>query len=148
MTWEDEPTAPGEALRCAIYTWSSRAARRASVTTAQREACRRYLAEQHGLTVLAQSYDDIDDVAAAPRAGRPALQRLLDDITRRQIDIVAVERVDRLSGSPVELATLLEQFDAAGVALLSIDQGASGTVLTGQFTVAILRALGSFVVAS
>ena len=47
---------------------------------------------------------------------RPALQRLLDDIQAKRVDIVVVYKVDRLTRSLADFAKLTELFDASGVA--------------------------------
>ena len=46
---------------------------------------------------------------------RPDLQRLLDDIRARKIDVIVVYKVDRLTRSLADFAKLVELFDAHGV---------------------------------
>jgi site-specific DNA recombinase len=46
---------------------------------------------------------------------RPDLQRLLEDIRSRKIDVIVVYKVDRLTRSLADFAKLVELFDAHGV---------------------------------
>jgi site-specific DNA recombinase len=46
---------------------------------------------------------------------RPALQRLLADIKRGEIDVIVVYKVDRLSRSLLDFSKLVETFDAHNV---------------------------------
>jgi Resolvase, N terminal domain len=46
---------------------------------------------------------------------RPALQRLLDDVLAKRIDVIVVYKVDRLTRSLADFAKLVELFDANGV---------------------------------
>ena len=43
---------------------------------------------------------------------RPDLQRMLDDIRARKIDVIVVYKVDRLTRSLADFAKLVELFDA------------------------------------
>src|ERR1700716_313650 len=53
---------------------------------------------------------------------RPDLQRLLDDIRARKIDVIVVYKVDRLTRSLADFARLVELFDAQGVSFVSVTQ--------------------------
>jgi hypothetical protein len=53
---------------------------------------------------------------------RPDLQRLLDDIRARKIDVIVVYKVDRLTRSLADFAKLVELFDAHGVSFVSVTQ--------------------------
>jgi site-specific DNA recombinase len=46
---------------------------------------------------------------------RPALQKLLDDVQARRIDVIVVYKVDRLTRSLADFAKLVDLFDAHGV---------------------------------
>ena len=58
----------------------------------------------------------------ADRPNRPDLQRLLDDIRARKIDVIVVYKVDRLTRSLADFAKLVELFDAQGVSFVSVTQ--------------------------
>lgn len=59
---------------------------------------------------------------------RPALRRLLDHITIRPVGYCIVQRLDRLSRDPVQLADLDETLSQAGVVIVdaSRDSGEAG----------------------
>ena len=47
---------------------------------------------------------------------RPALQKLLDGVRTRKIDVIVVYKVDRLTRSLADFAKLVELFEAQGSA--------------------------------
>ena len=53
---------------------------------------------------------------------RPDLQRLLDDIRARKLDVIVVYKVDRLTRSQADFAKLVELFDTNGVSFVSVTQ--------------------------
>jgi hypothetical protein len=53
---------------------------------------------------------------------RPDLQRLLDDIRARKLDVIVVYKVDRLTRSQADFAKLVELFDTHGVSFVSVTQ--------------------------
>jgi site-specific DNA recombinase len=54
---------------------------------------------------------------------RPALQKLVEDVKARKIDVVVVYKVDRLTRSLADFAKLVELFDAHGALFLPINSG-------------------------
>ena len=50
---------------------------------------------------------------------RPTVQKLLDDVRARKIDVIVVYKVDRLTRSLADLAKLVELFDAHCVSFMS-----------------------------
>jgi DNA invertase Pin-like site-specific DNA recombinase len=62
--------------------------------------------------VRAKDYDD--GGYSGGSTDRPDLQRLLDDIRARKIDVIVVYKVDRLTRSLADFAKLVELFDAHG----------------------------------
>jgi site-specific DNA recombinase len=51
---------------------------------------------------------------------RPALQKLLDDVQARRIDVIVVYKVDRLTRSLADFAKLVELFDAHAVSFIAL----------------------------
>ena len=89
-------------FRCAIYTRKSSEEgleQEFNSLDAQREACEAYVTSQkhEGWTALPALYDD--GAYSGGTMDRPALQRMLDDIRARKIDVVVVYKVDRLTRS-------------------------------------------------
>ena len=102
---------------------------------AQEDRIRAY-ARANGLTV-----DRIykDNGASGKDVNRPSLARLLDDL--EQIGVVIVYKFDRISRSVVDLYSLLERFQAAGVAFKSVSEGVDTGSAIGRFMVSVLASL-------
>src|SRR6202007_357142 len=93
-------TRRSERVRCAIYTRKSSEEgleREFNSLQAQREACEAFINSQRneGWGGLRTGYDDGGFSGAT--MGRPALQRLLADITAGRVEIVVVYKIDRLT---------------------------------------------------
>ena len=87
-------------VRCAIYTRKSSDEglnQEFNSLQAQREACEAFINSQchEGWVCLPASYDDGGFSGAT--IDRPALQRLLADITEGRVDTVVVYKIDRLT---------------------------------------------------
>ena len=75
---------------------------------------------------------------------RPALQRLLADITAGKIDCVLVHRVDRLSRSLLDFAKMMEIFDKHQVAFVSITQQFNSATSMGRLVLNVLLSFAQF----
>ena len=75
---------------------------------------------------------------------RPALQKLLDDVRARKIDIIVVYKVDRLTRSLADFAKLVELFDAHGVSFISVTQAFNTTTSMGRLTLNMLLSFAQF----
>ncbi|MCW3847380.1 recombinase family protein [Sphingomonas sp. LB-2] len=134
-------------VRCAIYTRkSSEDGLEQSFNSlhAQREACAAYILSQasEGWSPLPDEYDD--GGLSGGTLERPALQRLLADITAGKIDIVVVYKVDRLTRSLLDFSTLVQAFDAAGTSFVSITQSFNTTTSMGRLTLNMLLSFAQF----
>src|SRR5258705_1126668 len=83
------------------------------------------------------------DTPAAP-PNRPDLQKLLDDIRSRKIDVIVVYKVDRLTRSLADFAKLVELFDAHGVSFVSVTQQFNTTTSMGRLTLNVLLSFAQF----
>jgi site-specific DNA recombinase len=136
---------PAAALRCAIYTRKSTSAgleQEFNSLDAQYEACVAYLQRQPGWALVATRYDDGGFTGA--NVDRPAFQRLLADIDARRIDVVLVYKVDRLSRSLLDFASVIERFHAGGAAFVSITQNFSTADAMGRLTLNMLMSFAEF----
>src|SRR5881409_1015445 len=102
-------------MRCAIYTRKSSEEgleQAFNSLDAQREACAAFILSQkhEGWTVLRTLYDD--GGSSGGTMDRPALQRLLGDISACKVDVVVVYKIDRLTRSLFDFAKIVEAFDA------------------------------------
>lgn len=138
---------PSRQLRCAIYTRKSSEEgldQTFNSLHAQRELCEAYVRSQagEGWEVVAQRYDDGGFSGGA--LDRPALRHLLADIAAGRLDVVVVYKVDRLTRSLADFARLIEAFDQAGVAFVSVTQAFNTTGSMGRLTLNILLSFAQF----
>src|SRR3981081_18043 len=130
-----KPAPSTKAFRCAIYT------RKASEEGleqdfnslhAQRESCDAYIKSQRheGWVPLPALYDD--GGYSGGSTDRPALRLLLAVIHSQLMDVVVVDKVDRLTRSLADFAKIVEIFDAAGVSIVSVTQEFNNTHLMGH----------------
>ena len=134
-------------LRCAIYTRKSSEEgleQEFNSLDAQREACGSYIRSQkhEGWQALPQLYDDPG--FSGGNMERPALKRLLADITAKKVDVVVVYKVDRLTRSLADFAKIVEVFDASAVSFVSITQAFNTTTSMGRLTLNVLLSFAQF----
>ena len=72
------------------------------------------------------------------------MQRLLDDIRARKIDVIVVYKVDRLTRSLADFAKLVELFDAHGVSFVSVTHQFNTTTSMGRLTLNVLLSFAQF----
>jgi DNA invertase Pin-like site-specific DNA recombinase len=133
--------------RCAIYTRKStdhNLDRAFTSLDAQREACEAYIKSQthEGWRLLPDRYDD-GGLSGASLA-RPALQAVLAAVRARQVDIVVVYKVDRLTRSLSDFAKLIDLFDAYAVSFVAVTQQFNTTTSMGRLTLNILLSFAQF----
>src|SRR5271163_3979995 len=133
--------------RCAIYTRKSSEEgleQDFNSLHAQREACEAFIKSQtgEGWRLLKTAYDD--GGLSGGTMERPALQRLLEDIRRRLVDVIVVYKVDRLTRSLADFAKLVELFDAHGVSFVSVTQQFNTTTSMGRLTLNVLLSFAQF----
>ena len=75
---------------------------------------------------------------------RPALQRLLQDIRDRQVDVVVVYKIDRLTRSLTDFSKIVEIFDASNVSFVSVTQQFNTTTSMGRLTLNVLLSFAQF----
>src|SRR5712672_1416415 len=134
-------------VRCAIYTRVSTdhgLDQEFNSLDAQYEAASAYIKSQAhaGWTLIRSRYDD--GGYSGGSTDRPDLQRLLDDIRARKIDVIVVYKVDRLTRSLADFAKLVELFDAQGVSFVSVTQQFNTTTSMGRLTLNVLLSFAQF----
>ncbi len=134
-------------VRCAIYTRVSTDQgldQEFNSLDAQYEAASAYIRSQAhaGWTLIRSRYDD--GGYSGGSTDRPDLQRLLDDIRGRKIDVIVVYKVDRLTRSLADFAKLVELFDAHGVSFVSVTQQFNTTTSMGRLTLNVLLSFAQF----
>jgi site-specific DNA recombinase len=134
-------------VRCAIYTRVSTDQgldQEFNSLDAQYDAASAYIKSQAhaGWTLIKSRYDD--GGYSGGSTDRPDLQRLLDDIRARKIDVIVVYKVDRLTRSLADFAKLVELFDAQGVSFVSVTQQFNTTTSMGRLTLNVLLSFAQF----
>ena len=134
-------------VRCAIYTRVSTEHgldQEFNSLDAQYDAASAYIKSQAhaGWTLIRSRYDD--GGYSGGSTDRPALQKLLEDIRARKIDVIVVYKVDRLTRSLADFAKLVELFDAHGVSFVSVTQQFNTTTSMGRLTLNVLLSFAQF----
>jgi DNA invertase Pin-like site-specific DNA recombinase len=134
-------------VRCAVYTRKSSEEgldQEFNSLQAQREACEAFINSQRheGWVCLRAGYDDGGFSGAT--MGRPALQRLLADITAGRVDTVVVYKIDRLTRSLSDFAKIVEILDARGASFVSVTQQFNTTTSMGRLTLNVLLFFAQF----
>jgi site-specific DNA recombinase len=134
-------------VRCAIYTRVSTEHgldQEFNSLDAQYEAASAYIKSQAhaSWTLIRSRYDD--GGYSGGSTDRPDLQKLLDDIRARKIDVIVVYKVDRLTRSLADFAKLVELFDAHGVSFVSVTQQFNTTTSMGRLTLNVLLSFAQF----
>jgi site-specific DNA recombinase len=134
-------------VRCAIYTRVSTdqgLEQDFNSLDNQREAAEAYIKSQahEGWRCLPAQYNDGGFSGATLE--RPALQKLLDDVRARLIDVVVVYKVDRITRSLADFAKLVELFDQNEVSFVSVTQAFNTTTSMGRLTLNVLLSFAQF----
>src|SRR5213596_508614 len=136
-----------KAVRCAIYTRVSTdhgLDQEFNSLDAQYDAASAYIKSQAhaGWTLIRSRYDD--GGYSGGSTDRPDLQKLLDDIRARKVDVIVVYKVDRLTRSLADFAKLVELFDAHDVSFVSVTQQFNTTTSMGRLTLNVLLSFAQF----
>ncbi len=136
-----------EVKRCAVYTRKSTTAgldQEFNSLDAQRETCAQYVRNQAclGWQLSSETYDDGGFTGA--NIERPAFTRLMQDVEAGKIDVVVVYKVDRLSRSLLDFAKVMDRFNRAGAAFVSVTQNFSTADAMGRLTLNMLMSFAEF----
>jgi DNA invertase Pin-like site-specific DNA recombinase len=116
-----------KALRAALYLRVSRD----SQTTENQRIVLTTLAGHRGFQIV-REYEDAGISGGKGRDKRPAFDQMLKDAVRRRFDVLLIWSMDRLGRSVLHVAQAMAELDAAGVALMSEQQGVDGTTPFGK----------------
>ena len=123
-------------LRAAIYV---------RVSTIDQNCDNQLLELRRYVTARGWSAEEyIDHGISGTKDRRPALDALIRDAKRRRFDAVLCWRLDRLGRNLKHLITLLEDFQALGVAFVSLAEGIDATTPAGKLQMHILGAIAEF----
>ncbi len=138
---------PSEDVRCAIYTRKSTEEgleQDFNSLDNQREACEAYIKSQQGegWVLVDENYDDGGFSGGSME--RPALKRLLADVTAGRVNVVVVHRIDRLTRSILDFGVIVPILEAAGASFVSVTQQFSTSTSMGKLTLNVLLSFAQF----
>ena len=125
-----------KARRAAIYARVSTGSQ--TVENQLREL--RHVAERHGWQIVTE-FSDKGISGAKGRDQRPGLDKLLQAVARREVDMVLAWSVDRLGRSLQDLLSFLGELHAKGVDLYLHQQGLDTSTPAGK---ALFQMMGVF----
>src|SRR5881409_3226149 len=134
-------------VHCAIYTRVSTdqgLEQDFNSLDAQYDASQAYIRSRAhaGWALLRGKYDD--GGFSGGDTDRPALQRLLGDVSAGKVDVIVVYKVDRLTRSLADFAKLVELFDQHNVSFVSVTQQFNTTTSMGRLTLNVLLSFAQF----
>jgi len=103
----------------------------------------RQVAERRGWDVV-EIYSDAGISGAKGRAGRPGLDRMLKEASRRKFDIVMAWAIDRLGRSLIDLLGTIQHLEACGVDLYLDQQAIDTTAPMGKLVFQVTGAFAEF----
>ena len=95
-----------------------------------------------GWRLLPQQYND--PAYSGGNLDRPALKKLLADITAGKVDVVVVYKIDRLTRSLADFAKLVETFDTRSISFVAVTQQFNTTTSMGRLTLNVLLSFAQF----
>lgn len=134
-------------IRCAIYTRKSTEeglAMEYNSLEAQRDSAEAYIrSQQHeGWQLVQDRYDD--GAYSGGNMERPALKRLLEDIKSGTVQMVVVYKIDRLSRSLMDFATLAKIFEQNGASFTSVTEQFSTANAIGRLHLNMILSFAQF----
>lgn len=122
--------------RVAIYARVSTTNHGQDVTLQTRELGQ--FVEARGWNVVKEY---VDEGISGTKDRRPALDMLMSDAHKRKFDVVVCWRFDRFARSVSHLLRALENFNALGVAFVSLSENVDTTTPTGKMIFTVLGAV-------
>jgi DNA invertase Pin-like site-specific DNA recombinase len=98
-------------------------------------------AASRGLQIV-QEYTDLG--VSGSKNSRPALNQLMSDAARRKFDSVLVWKLDRFGRSLRHLVNALAEFEALGVAFISLRDNLDLTTPSGRLMFQVIGAMAEF----
>ena len=93
---------------------------------------------------VAEVYHDAGISGAKGRNGRPGLDSMLNDASRRKFDIVMAWAIDRLGRSLIDLLDTIQHLEACGVDLYLDQQAIDTTTPMGRLVFQVTGAFAEF----
>jgi site-specific DNA recombinase len=134
-------------VRCAIYTRTSsdeNLLQDYNSLAAQRDSCAAYILSQRheGWVRVRKNYDD--GGFSGGTMERPALRELLADLAAREVDMVVVYKIDRLTRSLRDFSRLSETLDRFAASFVAVTQQFNTASSMGRLTLNVLLTFAQF----
>jgi len=123
-------------MKAAIYARVSTSNHGQDVTLQTREL--REFAERRGWQIAGEY---VDEGISGAKEKRPQLDRLMADAHRRRFDAVIVWKFDRFARSVSHLLRALENFNALGIAFVSLSESLDTSTPAGKMVFTVLGAV-------
>jgi DNA invertase Pin-like site-specific DNA recombinase len=127
-----EPTARRVALYARVSTTEQ-------TTENQLIELRRYV-EARGWTAT----EYVDHGVSGAKDRRPALDQLTTDVKRHKVDAVVCWRLDRLGRNLRHLVLLLDEWQARGIAFVTLGEGIDTSTAAGRLVAGVLGSIAEF----
>ena len=88
--------------------------------------------------------ESFEDHVSGTKDRRPCLDSMMEKVRRRKCDIVLVYKFDRFARSLSHLLRALEEFDALGIAFVSLHDHVDTTTASGRLMFQIIGAFAEF----
>jgi DNA invertase Pin-like site-specific DNA recombinase len=112
-------------------------------TVENQVAALRQIAERRGWEVVEQ-YQDAGISGAKGRDGRPGLDQMLKDASRRKFDVIMAWAIDRIGRSLIDLLGTIQTLEACGVDLYLDQQAIDTTTPAGKLMFQVCGAFAEF----
>ena len=120
-------------INCAIYPRKSKAVDNSDSMDVQIDMCRRYLDDKYGSgTYTATVYDGDYGITGHSTKKRKDFQRMMRDVSDRKIQLVVIQRYDRIARNTRDFCNLYHDMEINGCNLVSVSQQIDTTTPYGK----------------
>ena len=120
-------------INCAIYPRKSKAVDNSDSMDVQIDMCRRYLDEKYGSgNYTATVYDGDYGITGHSTKKRKDFQRMMRDVSDRKIQLVVIQRYDRIARNTRDFCNLYHDMEINGCNLVSVSQQIDTTTPYGK----------------
>ena len=120
-------------INCAIYPRKSKAVDNSDSMDVQIDMCRRYLDDKYGSgNYTATVYDGAYGIPGQSTKKRKDFQRMMRDVSDRKIQLVVIQRYDRIARNTRDFCNLYHDMEINGCNLVSVSQQIDTTTPYGK----------------
>ena len=120
-------------INCAIYPRKSKAVDNSDSMDVQIDMCRRYLDDKYGSgNYTATVYDGDSGITGHSTKKRQDFQRTMRDVSDRKIQLVVIQRYDRIARNTRDFCNLYHDMEINGCNLVSVSQQIDTTTPYGK----------------